>query len=177
MHNGSHSTIRRVLSGSSLVLAGSLALAACGGGAGATTVPATQGAAATTAPATAAAASTAPSVAPGTPGPTPLALMPIGMLPQAEVPKNVKVSCEDASGATLSCDDAVSLAARMAITTSGAAPIEQVLVDRTDPNVVKVTFWAKDAETGELTAYSASVDAAAQTMSFPAEDAEAVFPS
>ena len=40
---------------------------------------------------------------------------------------------------------------------------------------VGITFWAIDAESTELTAYSATVDVAAQTISFPAENPDATF--
>ena len=169
-------SIRRALRGPATLLLGAAVFAACSSGA-ATSAP--TGAAATTPPATTA-ATMAPTAAPvSTPGPTPLQLMGFFLLPQAEVPKDVKVSCEDPAGATLSCEQAVALAARIAITTSGGAPIEQVLVERdaADANVVTLTLWANDAETGELTAFTTTVDVAGQTITFPAENPDAVFPS
>jgi hypothetical protein len=177
MHNAAPSSIRRALSGSALLLAGAVALAACSQ-AGATTAP-PQAAAATTPPAASMEASMAATMAPGTAAPTPLQLMSFDFLPKADVPKDVKVSCEDAAGATLSCEDAVALAARIGITTSGGAPIQQVLVERdaANANVVTLTLWANDAETGELTAFTTTLDVAARTLSFPAENPDAVFPA
>src|SRR5215207_8006813 len=172
-------SIRRALRGPAMLLIGAVAIAACGNSA-ASVPPATQAGAATTPPASMA-ASAAPSAALGTPPPTPLALMPIGVLPQAEAPDDVKVSCEDTTGATLSCDDAVALAARIAITMTGGSPVDQVLVERdaANANVVTITYWAVDPETptDPAVAFTTTVDVAAQTMSFPAQNDEAVFPS
>ena len=177
MRNQTPPSLRRALGGASFLLAGSVAIAACGG-AGASTAP-TQ-AAATTPPATAA-ASAAPTFAAGTPGPTPLAVMPFALLPQAEVPKDVKVSCEDAAGATLSCDDAVALASRINVLVTGASPVTQVLVERdaADANMVTITFWATDPEdpdTGPIP-FSTTLDVSGQTLSLPQPAPDAVFPS
>lgn len=151
--------------------------------AGAFVIAACQGATSSTPPSVggvpSSGASSAPSAAPAaTAQPTALQLMAISLLPEATVPADVEVACDDPADATLSCADAVELAARMAITTSGSSPIEQVLVERTegDPNVVEITFWAIDAESTELTAYSATVDVEAQTITFPAENEDATFP-
>lgn len=154
----------------STLLVSSLLIAACQGATPST--PASVGGVPSSA------ASTAPSMAPpATAQPTALQLMGIGFLPQATVPADVETVCEDVADATLSCADAVELAARMAVTTAGSSPIEQVVVERTegDPNVVGITFWAIDAESTELTAYRATVDVAAQTISFPAENPDATF--
>jgi hypothetical protein len=170
-------TFSRALRGPALALIGAAALAACGSG-GAAPPAATGQTALTSGPSTPA-VSAAPSMVASTPAPTALQLMPIGMLPQADVPEDVDVSCEDATGAALSCEDAVALAARIGITTTGGAPIQQVLVERdaADANVVTITYWATDAETGEVAAFTTVMDIAAQTMSFPTENPEAVFPS
>jgi hypothetical protein len=174
------SSVGRALRGPALLLVGAVAIAACGTGTASAPAGTTAGGGATIPPATKA-ASTAPSIAPASAGPSPLALMPVGLLPQAEVPKDVKVSCEDTTGATLSCEDAVALAARMAITMTGASPIQQVLVERdaADANVVTITFWAIDPEAPDdpAVAFSTTVDVAAQTMTFPTQNDEAVFPS
>jgi hypothetical protein len=180
MRNSTPSPLRRAFSGSALLLAGSLAIAACNTGGAATTTP-TQAAGATTTPASVTPASMAPSISVGTPPPTPLSVMGFALLPKAEVPKDVKVSCEDAAGATLSCDDAVALASRINVLVTGASPVTQVLVERdaADANKVTITFWATDPEdvaTGPIP-FSTTIDVSGQTLSLPQAAPDAVFPS
>lgn len=152
-----------------ILLGSAFLLAACQGSTTPSSAPASVGGVPS------AAASTAPSIVVPTEGPTPFALMPIELLPQASIdPSTVDLVCDE--DAALSCDDAVQLAARMAITIAGSSPVEQVLVDRTDPAAVQITFWAIDAESTELTAYTATVDTAAGTIVFPAENPDATFP-
>ena len=171
-------SIRRALRGPVALFLGAAVFAACSSGA-ATSAP--TGAGATTPPATTA-ATMAPTTAPViTPGPTPLQLMGFFLLPKAEVPKEVKVSCEDAAGATLACDDAVALAARINVLVTGASPVTQVLVERdpADANVVTITFWATDPEdpdTGPV-AFSTTIDVTGQTITMPQPAPDAVFPS
>lgn len=178
-------SLRRALRGSSLLLATGVLVAACGSatssGPASTAAVGGQTSAPSAAAPSAAAPSAAATTAAGTPPPTPLALMPIGLLPQAEVPTDVQVSCEDVAGATLSCDDAVALAARIGITMTGGSPVQQVLVERdaANPNVVTLTYWAVDPETPDdpAVAFTTTVDVEGQTISFPTQNDEAVFPS
>ena len=180
MHHAPHSSIRRALRGSALLLATGVLVAACGGatatGPASTAVVGGQ----TSAP-SAAAPSAAPTADTRTPAPTPLALMPIGMLPQAEVPADVQVSCEDTAGAALSCEDAVELAARIGITMTGGSPVQQVLVERdaANANVVTLTYWAIDPEAPDdpAVAFTTTVDVAGGTITFPTQNDEAVFPA
>jgi hypothetical protein len=167
----------RRFAGVAMLFALMVALAAC---TGATSSP---GATSAVAGETSVAETTEPSeAAAGTPAPTDLQEMPIGLLPQASpVPSSADVTCEEpASGGTdtLTCDEALLLAARIGkAMTSGE--VQQVVVARgaesgaDDPAFVKITVWAEDAETLVPTAYSALVDKARDIVQFPYEDTEA----
>jgi hypothetical protein len=173
--------IRRVQRGSLLLLAGAFVLAACGTGTASAPAQTTQVGGVTSAPQSAAPASAAPTADARTPAPTALSLMPLGMLPNAEVPTDVEVSCEDPAGATLTCEDAVALAARIGITMTGGSPVEQVLVERDAANadIVTLTYWAVDPEAPDAgpVAFTTTIDQEAQTMTFPTQNDEAVFPA
>jgi len=129
-----------------------------------------------------------PSMAPaseppaGTPSPTDQLEMSIAFLPTASVDTaKVKVACDEATlgtGAAMSCDDIVALTARIAATTS-ANPVQQVAVTKPadNPAAIQVSFWVKAEEGDELTAFTSTIDPANQTVTFPAEDPEAVFPA
>jgi len=161
----------RPLAGLGLVLSAAL-IAACNGGGAAPTGTAT-------------AASLAPSSAPSeaaTPGPSNQLEMGIDFLPTPSFdPAGVKVACDAATlgtGAEMSCDDIVALTARIAATTS-ANPIKQVSVTKPadNPDLIQVSFWVQAEEGDELTAFTSTIDPANKTVTFPLEDAEAVFPA
>ena len=129
---------------------------------------------------------TLPSAAPtaaasGTPAPTALAAVEIAGLPQAPVDmKAVKISCDAAvfgAGASMSCEEILQLSARIAATTS-INPIKQLAVAKSadNPDAIDVTFWVL-AEAGKSdTAFTSTIDPAAQLVTIPLEDAKAVFP-
>jgi hypothetical protein len=147
--------------------------------AGCSTPGASAGPTATTTATQSSSGSPATSMGPETAAPTPLLTMDISFLPEAPIdPATVELACEPPADATgMSCEDALALTARIAATMSAGAPTK-VLVDRPagDPNMLEVTFWtpAEEAE-GEL-AFTSAVDLANQTVTFPVEDSEAVFP-
>jgi hypothetical protein len=179
MHNAPRS-LRRALRGASLLIATGVLVAACGGATASGPASTAVVGGETDAP-SAAGPSMAPTADPRTPAPTALQLMPIGMLPQAEVPDDVQVSCEDVAGASLSCEQAVALAARIGITMTGGSPVQQVLVERdaANANVVTLTYWAIDPETPDdpAVAFTTTVDVAGGTLTFPTQNDEAVFPA
>ena len=171
-HHPSNS--RRITLGGIL---GAVVLVAACGGAGAPS------GAAETQPTTGAPSSAASAPAPaGSPAPTNLALLGIALLPQASFdPATVQVACDESAlggGTTpVTCDQVVEVAARLAATVS-ANPIKQVAVSRPadNPDAVQLTFWvAAEEEGGDDVAFTSVFDPANLTVSFPAEDPEAVF--
>ena len=162
----------RPLGGLGLILSASILAACAGGGA-----PASAGPSTGPLPSTA-----ATEAAPATPAPTNLLTMAIALLPTATVDASkVKVACDDATAGTaasLTCDDIVALTARIAATLS-ANPIEQVSVTKPadNPDAIQVTFWVKPEEGEGLTAFTSTIDPAGQTVTFPIEDPDAVFPA
>lgn len=134
-------------------------------------------------------ASTAPVASPGasavaatTPAPTDMLTISIAFLPTASVDTSkVKVACDASTlgaAATMSCANIVKLTARVAATMS-RNPIEQVAVAKsTDhPSAIEVTFWVKSEDGKSTTAFTSTIDPATETVTFPIEDASAVFPT
>jgi hypothetical protein len=163
----------RPLAGLGLVLSGALIAACNGAGAG------PSGAASSAPVEPSMASSEAPA---GTPAPTNQVEMSIDFLPTPSFdPSGVAVACDEATlgtAASMSCDDIVALTARVAATMS-ANPIKQVAVSKPadNPDAIQVTFWVQAEEGDELTAFTSTIDPANKTVTFPQEDAEAVFPT
>jgi hypothetical protein len=162
----------RPLAGLGLVLTAALLGACNGAGAG----PTGAASSASLAP------SLAPSAAAGTPAPSNQLEVGIDLLPTPSFdPSGVKVACDEATlgtGAEMSCDDIVALTARIAATTS-ANPLKQVAVSKPadNPDAIQVSFWVQAEEGDGLTAFTSIIDPASNTVTFPMEDAEAVFPA
>jgi len=134
-------------------------------------------------------ASTAPVASPGasevaasTPAPTNLLTMSTAFLPTPSFnASKVAVACDQASlgaGVSMTCDDIVALSVRVAATMS-KNPVTQVSVTKpTDnPSAIQVTFWVQSEDASGLTAFTSTIDPANQTVTFPVEDSEAVFPT
>lgn len=108
--------------------------------------------------------------------------MSIAFLPASSIDTSkVKVACNSATlrtDASMSCKEIVALTARVAATTS-ANPIEQVSVTKPadNPSAIQVTFWVKSEDGKSLTAFTSTIDPANQTVTFPVQDATAVFPT
>jgi hypothetical protein len=161
----------RPIAGLALVLSASVFAACNGAGAGPT----------------AAGTESAPSSAPGsqtaagTPAPTDLLEMSIAFLPTPSFDTSkVAVACDQATlsaSASMTCDQIVALAVRVASTIS-SQPVTQVAVTKPadNPDAIQVTFWVPSDEGSGLSAFSSTINPANQTITFPTEDTEAVFP-
>jgi len=128
-----------------------------------------------------------PSMAPtegaaATPAPTDMLTISIAFLPTPSVDTSkVKLACDASTlgaSATMSCADIVKLTARVAATMS-KNPIEQVAVAKSadNPSAIEVTFWVKSEDGKSTTVFTSTIDPANETVTFPIEDASAVFPT
>jgi hypothetical protein len=164
----------RPITGLALILSASI-FAACGGAAGGPAGPASS-------------AGTEPSSAPasqpaaGTPAPTDQLEMSIALLPTASFnTSKAAVACDEAmlgTSASMTCDQIVALVARVASTMS-SQPVTQIAVTQPadNPDAIQVTFWVPSAEGSGLTAFTSTINPVNQTVTFPVEDSQAVFPT